>query len=206
MAGVMKVTMLEISFPFSRMMNAAHSIGKGLLPRPVATLMSVLPLAPLEMAGNSVLRTALARRPGMFSRLGVYSEKLFAIDPVDCPFVFLLEPCNERPRVRVRSSLDGIAWDARISAGMLVLLGLLDGTYDGDALFFTRDLFIEGDTAAVLALRNAIEDAELEPALLLGAPEFAAPFVSDNVRKAADALRRLLGAPASATAPGDKFQ
>ena len=33
---------------------------------------------------------------------------------------------------------------------------------DGDALMFSRDLVIEGDVEAVLALRNAIDDAQLD--------------------------------------------
>ena len=49
-----------------------------------------------------------------------------------------------------------------------LLLGLLDGTQDGDALFFNRVISISGRTEAVLALRNAIEDAELSPSDLLG--------------------------------------
>jgi len=185
--------------------NSAHSNANGSLPWPLVTFMGSLPLSPLEMASNRVLRTALNRRPSMFSRLGSYADKTFAIDPVDCPFVFLLEPRAELPRLKVRASLDGVSWDARISAVMLVLLGLLDGTYDGDALFFTRDLVIEGDTAAVLALRNAIEDAELDPGLLLGAPDVAAPYVSGGILGAANMMRRLLGAPTIAQAPVDSF-
>lgn len=39
---------------------------------------------------------------------------------------------------------------------------MIHGTLDGDALFFARDLVIEGDTEAVLALRNALDDAEID--------------------------------------------
>lgn len=45
---------------------------------------------------------------------------------------------------------------------MLGLIGLIDGSYDGDALFFSRDLVVEGDVEAVLALRNAIDDAGVD--------------------------------------------
>ena len=41
-------------------------------------------------------------------------------------------------------------------------MGLVDGSYDGDALFFSRDLVVEGDVEAVLALRNAIDDAGID--------------------------------------------
>lgn len=193
--------MVDMSPNHSGVADAGSSVGKGSLPWPVARIMRVLPLAPLEIAASGILRNALGRYPGMFSRLDVHADKCFAIDPVDCPFVFLLEPRPHRPRLRALASLDGQRWDARISGVMLVLLGLLDGTYDGDALFFSRDLLIEGDTAAVLALRNAIEDAELDSGVLLGAPDVAVPFVSGSVRGALDAMRGLFGAPVSVKPP-----
>jgi predicted lipid carrier protein YhbT len=34
---------------------------------------------------------------------------------------------------------------------------MVEGRLDGDALFFSRDLSIEGDVEAVVALRNAID-------------------------------------------------
>ena len=37
---------------------------------------------------------------------------------------------------------------------------MVDGRYDGDALFFTRDLKIEGDTEAIVCLRNALDDVD----------------------------------------------
>ena len=39
---------------------------------------------------------------------------------------------------------------------------MVHGAMDGDALFFSRDIVIEGDTEAVLALRNAVDDAEID--------------------------------------------
>lgn len=39
---------------------------------------------------------------------------------------------------------------------------MVHGALDGDALFFSRDILIEGDTEAVLALRNAVDDAEID--------------------------------------------
>ena len=71
-------------------------------------------------------------------------------------------------------------WDARIAGPLAALIGLVHGAYDGDALFFSRDLVIEGDTAAVLALRNAIDNEELDLAARDDAP----------VRSAGEARRR----------------
>jgi predicted lipid carrier protein YhbT len=66
---------------------------------------------------------------------------------------------------------------------ILALLGILDGTFDGDALFFHRTISITGRTEAVVALRNAIEDAELRPSDLL--------FLRGTVARLAD--RAILG-------------
>ncbi|NEW89604.1 sterol-binding protein, partial [Rhodopseudomonas sp. WA056] len=40
--------------------------------------------------------------------------------------------------------------------------GMTDGSYDGDALFFSRDIEIDGDMEAVVALRNAIDDSRVD--------------------------------------------
>ena len=170
------------------------------MPWLLARGMAFLPTAPLELVVDAIFNSVLARHPRMLARLGQHARKRFAIDPIDCPFAFLLEPNPASPRLRVVSSLEGERWDARIAGPMLVLLGLLDGTYDGDAVFFSRDLVIEGDTSAVLALRNTIEDAELDPGSILGLPSRIAPLVSAGVREAAAGLRYLLGAPAAAPA------
>lgn len=107
----------------------------------------------------------------MLSRLGEHATKRFAIDPVDCPFGFILEANALNPRLVAVSSVTTHSWDARIAAPLLVLLGLADGRYDGDALFFTRDLVIEGDTAAVLALRNAMRTQTLNQPMRLVHPK-----------------------------------
>jgi len=39
-------------------------------------------------------------------------------------------------------------------------LQLVDADADGDALFFSRDLVISGNTEAVVTLRNALDDVD----------------------------------------------
>ena len=50
---------------------------------------------------------------------------------------------------------------AYIRGSFVTLTKLLEGTVDGDALVFSRDLVIEGDTEAVLALRNAVDGGNI---------------------------------------------
>src|SRR5262245_14206686 len=167
---------------------------RGHLPAIVARLGLALPLLPIELVAGRLIANALAARPSFAQRLAPYAHQTFAIDPVDCPFVVLITP-GDRVLVRIARDVAGATHDARIAAPLLVLIRLIDGTYDGDALFFSRDLVIEGDTAAVLALRNALEHAELDAATVLGLPH---PLHEPFNRMAALALeqaRRALGAP-----------
>lgn len=118
------------------------------------------PLAPLQLALNRFVARLARAHPKMFRRLGEHGTKRFEIDPVDLPVVILLEPREGAPKVTLARR--SCPHDARIAGPLAALLGMVHGAYDGDALFFSRDLVIEGDTAAVLALRNAIDAAELD--------------------------------------------
>jgi O2-independent ubiquinone biosynthesis accessory factor UbiT len=170
---------------------------RGILPAIVTKIAGILPLMPMELAAKTLIGNALAARPGLVRRLAEYAGATFAIDPVDCPFVFLVKAEGEGAEVKMVRDADGAAYDARIKAPLIVLAGMIDGTYDGDALFFSRDLSIEGDTEAVLALRNALEDAEIDPASALRVPErFAGPF-NRSAELAFGFLRSALHAPAA---------
>lgn len=171
--------------------------GRGAVPAMVASTMHILPLAPLQAMARRAMHAMLAHNPSMLARLGEHAGARFAIDPVDCPFVFLLEPRPANPRLTVARQLQPRDWDARVSGNLVVLLGLLEGAYDGDALFFSRDLTIEGDTAAVLSLRNAIEDADLDTGRVMGLPEHFAGTVSWGATRLTAGIRELLGAPAA---------
>ena len=50
----------------------------------------------------------------------------------------------------------------KIAGPIVLLLALAEGRADGDAEFFGRQLTIEGDMEAVLALRNALEDCRID--------------------------------------------
>ena len=118
---------------------------------------------PLSLAGAALVRTLTRRHPSLFARLGEQAEKTFLIDPTDLPFAFRLAPHPSTGRASRRCGARTSGhWDARIGGPLAALLGLVHGVYDGDALFFSRDLVIEGDTEAVLALRNAIDNEEID--------------------------------------------
>ncbi|MDX8535619.1 SCP2 sterol-binding domain-containing protein [Mesorhizobium sp. VK25A] len=147
-----------------------------------------LPLGPLLTLS---LRSLARRRPGLFERLGESRSACFGIDPVDLAFAFCVVPDGQRSSVRVVSKDEAARSDVQVKGPLLTLLGLLDGTLDGDAMFFSRVISISGRTEAVLALRNTIEDAELRPADLLGLHGILARCVDTGVLGALGVARRL---------------
>lgn len=121
--------------------------------------MRPLPLLPLQLVLAGFLQRIWRRNPAIFDRLGEHSRARFGIKPTDLPFAFVVEAAP--PRLSVVRDLPRNL-DVRISASLANLLALLEGAVDGDALMFSRELVIGGDIEAVLALRNAIDDAQLD--------------------------------------------
>ena len=127
--------------------------------------MRPLPLWPLQLVLTAFLQRVMTRNPAIFDRLSGHAQARFGIDPTDLPFCFVIEASP--PRLTVVRELPG-SLDARISSSLANLLALLEGRVDGDALMFSRELVVEGDVEAVLALRNAIDDAQLDLVSELG--------------------------------------
>jgi len=153
---------------------------------PLLTLaMRPFPLLPPQIALSAFLRRILRRHPHLLDRLGAHRDKRFGIKPTDLPFAFVIQVTSSRPRLDVVRELPADV-DARISASIASLLALVEGRLDGDALMFSRQLIVEGDVEAVLALRNAIDDAGLDIVT-----EVAALFgpLGEPVQRALDAAR-----------------
>lgn len=132
------------------------------LPGIVEWAMRPLPLSPLQFALRRLLAGILERHPDLVDRLSGLERRRIAVDPDDLPFVIMLEPHDATISLQVLRRSDAKDAHSRIRGPLLMLIGLVDGAYDGDALFFSRDLTIEGDIEAVLALRNAIDDASID--------------------------------------------
>lgn len=123
-------------------------------------LLAPVPLALLQPLFSRIATHVAQSRPELFARLGPHAGKRFLIDPIDLPFVLVLAPEAARPGLTAYRRYERPAHDAGIAGTFFNLLDMIDGTLDGDALFFSRDLRVSGDTEAVVALRNALDDFE----------------------------------------------
>jgi len=144
----------------------------------------MLPLFLLQPVLRRVVRRVARENPGMFNRLGPHRSATYLIDPTNMPFLLLLRPDPENLMFRAVSRRNIPDVNAKIAGKFLDLLRLMDADEDGDALFFSRELEVSGDTEAVVCLRNALDDVDGSIAELV-AGMFGAPG-----RASLSALRR----------------
>ncbi|WP_434722843.1 ubiquinone anaerobic biosynthesis accessory factor UbiT [Mesorhizobium sp. RIZ17] len=161
------------------------------LPSVVRHLFPTFAGLPLGLLLTQSLRSLARREPRLFERLGEHRSARYFIDPTDLAFAFTVVPDGDRSVVRVVRKSETATSSVLIRGPLLTLLSLLDGTLDGDALFFSRVISISGRTEAVLALRNTIEDAELRPADLLGLRGHLARLVDAGVLGALNVARQI---------------
>lgn len=156
----------------------------------LARLTPPLPLFVIAPLLRHIVTSITRRRPELFARLGGNSRKRFLIDPVDLPLFLLLKPDPDNPQLMACNRGERRPHDVLISGTFATLLRLIDGQIDSDALFFHRALTVTGDTEAIVALRNAIDDMDATLA-----DDVAAAFgpLSPPVRALFDLTNRFTG-------------
>lgn len=164
-------------------------------PQMLALPLNFVPIATVERAAGMLFQRVLRAHPGLFERLGEHKAKRFAFMPSDVPLVFVVEPA--RPSIRVvRKPIIATSVDASVEGPFFMLLALLEGRCDADALFFSRDLNVTGDMEAMLAMRNALDDCDIDLPRDLSA--LAGPLAPIFGRVARGIRRRALSGEASA--------
>ena len=133
-----------------------------LLARVALTAAGPLPPAMLQPALDLVVRVLERRHGGAFERLRELDDADILVDPIDLPLAFRLELGRSGVALRLVRRDGAAETSATIRGTFAHLLDLLEGRIDGDALFFSRDLTIAGDTAVVVALRNAVDGEDID--------------------------------------------
>ena len=113
----------------------------------------------LEPAVRRVFCAVLDAHPEIVDRLDDYAASRIRIDVRDAPFCMVMQVSKREIGVYRRDAK--VKSDARIGGSFMTLLKLAEGGGDGDSLFFSRDIEISGDTEAVVALRNALDDSDM---------------------------------------------
>lgn len=146
-------------------------------------LVKPVDLAPLwlvERVARHLFSGVLKAHPDLFERLGEYRQTRYGFSPVDLPLHFTVVPAMKALTV---SRGEAPLVDARIEGPLVLLLGLLEGRCDADALFFSRDLSVTGDMEAMLALRNALDDSAIDLPRELGVLAGPlSPFIAGTAR------------------------
>lgn len=166
---------------------------------PTAAMVSRRVLAAFAAPGlDAVLaaaaRIAARRHPALFERLAAIPDPTFALVPDELPLAIILRADTRRPRMRVvaKDDLDPARVAAVIGGPLRLLAQLADGRVDGDTLFFSRRIAVEGSTEAAVALRNALDNAELNGlAELVLPPGPAAALASRVLRFGGGILEKL---------------
>jgi len=168
------------------------------IPSAVAAPARLVPPFLLTPIVSRVFMQVIRAHPALFERLGDYVDKRFGFSPSDLPFMFVVEP--GKPAISVFRKDRQVETDAAIDGPLVMLLALLEGKLDGDALFFSRDITVTGDMEAMLALRNALDDCNVDLPADLGSG--AGPF-APIVRSIASYIRdKALNADSQA--PGER--
>lgn len=140
--------------PFNHLIPSLSKL-PGFFLRPV-------PMAVYDPVLKFMMNHIQKKHPQLFDRMEEYADRLILMDPTDMPFVIVLQPDPLMPEIHAYRSANDCLYDASITGSFHTFMEMLEGRQDGDALFFSRNLTIGGDTECVVALRNTLDDAELD--------------------------------------------
>ncbi|WP_161958907.1 ubiquinone anaerobic biosynthesis accessory factor UbiT [Ferruginivarius sediminum] len=132
---------------------------------PLGWLARPLPVWPVERVLDELARRIVRRNPTLFDRLPLTEAARLRLLPLDLPWQIVIRVAQEGVRVSVLDKqTKSPACDASIEGPLERLVASASGDGDGDAMFFAGDIRVTGDTELILAIRNALDDADVDPA------------------------------------------
>lgn len=146
------------------------------LPKLIGILTAPLPLFPVQPILRRMVREVTRKRPELFERLGPHIHSTYVIDVTELPFVLRLRPDPDAPGLTAHRRTEQLDPDARIAGPFSALFDVMDGAADSDALFFSRDISISGNTEAAVCLRSALDDLDgsiVEDLIQMSGPLYA---------------------------------
>ncbi len=130
----------------------------------IGLLLKKMPLVFIQPVLKKSMKIMSEQHNNIFTRI-LHSNNAkdvnVLIDAIDIPFLFYITITKNGHNLQAIKRTENVLHDAKISGHLTSLLELFEGTIDGDAAFFSKQLTIEGSTALVVALRNAIDSADI---------------------------------------------
>ena len=118
------------------------------------------------------MKRVMTEHPGLLDRLPPAATGTIIIAITDLQISLALELSPGSAELKIALPEDNDMAIAGISGSLQDLIDLMEGRVDGDALFFSRKLAFSGDTEIVVALRNALDGADLNIARMVPVPPF----------------------------------
>ncbi|MBK1637895.1 hypothetical protein CKO24_02355 [Rhodothalassium salexigens DSM 2132] len=130
---------------------------------PLGLLARPLPRRPLERLLQGLADRLVERHPEMLDRVADAGSARLYLRASDLPWHALIAIESDRAEVWLLDEAPGESeWDAAIEGPLARLLATAGGTDDGDALFFSREIRVTGNSDLAVALRNALDGAEID--------------------------------------------
>ena len=114
----------------------------------------------LDRVVRIVMAKMLARHPRLFTNLARLTPATVHLIPTDTPHRFGLRMGAADTVFYVLDDPSEKA-QATILGSLACLVDMLEGSVDGDTLFFARDIEITGDTEIIVGLRNTLDREEI---------------------------------------------
>lgn len=123
-----------------------------------------VPLPIVAAALHHAAGRVSARHPDLLDRLAPLAGRAVIIDVDEFPQPLVLTVEGSPSRLRIFPVSLGRTGTpaATIGGSLAAFVELAEGRADGDALFFQRRIRFEGDTEAVLLVRNALDASEID--------------------------------------------
>jgi predicted lipid carrier protein YhbT len=131
---------------------------------PVGVLLRAVPPGPLQAGLQRLADRLSARHPEVLDRLADIGRARLLLVATDLPWRALVTLDAGGAQVTLSRHRDGPApaAEATVTGPVERLVACAQGGGDGDAMFFAREIEVSGNTDVLVALRNALDGADLD--------------------------------------------
>lgn len=131
---------------------------------PIGMLLRPLPRGPLQTVLQRLADRLSARFPEVLERIGDVGRARLLLVATDLPWRALVALDGRGAEITLERHADGPPPEAEatVTGSFERLLACAQGGGDGDAMFFAREIAVTGNTDILVALRNALDGAEID--------------------------------------------